>query len=57
MPALLILAVISWLLGSGKSRAKAGEATLFQALTVVGDSPFLRFDHDREYSRSSRAFK
>ena len=32
MPALLILAVISWLLGSGKSRSKAGELTLFTAL-------------------------
>jgi len=34
MPALLILAVISWLLGSGKSRSKAGEPTLFTALEV-----------------------
>lgn len=34
MPALLILAVISWLLGTGKSRSKAGELTLFTALEV-----------------------
>jgi len=34
MPALLILAVISWLLGTGKSRSKAGELTLFTALGV-----------------------
>jgi hypothetical protein len=34
MPALLILAVISWLLGSGKSRSKAGEPALFTALEV-----------------------
>ncbi len=34
MPALLILAVISWLLGTGKSRSKAGELTLFTALDV-----------------------
>ena len=32
MPALHILAVISWLLGTGKSRSKAGELTLFTAL-------------------------
>ncbi len=32
MPALLILAVISWLLGTGKSRSKAGELTLFTVL-------------------------
>lgn len=34
MPALLILAVISWLLGTGKARSKAGESTLFTALEL-----------------------
>jgi hypothetical protein len=34
MPALLILAVISWLFGSGKSRPKAGETFIFTALAV-----------------------
>jgi len=34
MPALLILAVISWLLGTGKARSKAGELTIFTALEI-----------------------
>ena len=34
MPALLILAVLSWLLGSGKSRPKAGDPTIFTVLEV-----------------------
>src|SRR5882762_6461795 len=34
MPALLILAVISWLLGTGKGRSKAGELTIFTALEI-----------------------
>jgi hypothetical protein len=34
MPALLILAVISWLLGSGKSRAKGEEPSIFTALNL-----------------------
>src|SRR6476646_11913714 len=34
MPALLILAVISWLLGSGKPRAQADDPFLFTALAL-----------------------
>src|SRR5690349_20394105 len=34
MPALLILAVISWLLGSGKTRPKGNEPVLFTALEL-----------------------
>jgi len=34
MPALLILAVISWLLGTGKPRAKADALPLFTVLEL-----------------------
>ncbi len=43
MPALLILAVISWLLGTGKSHAKADEAPLFKALDVRPRRPWGAF--------------
>jgi len=40
MPALLILAIISWLLGSGKTRSKADDLPLFTALERRPNRPW-----------------
>jgi hypothetical protein len=40
MPALLILAIISWLLGSGKTRSKADDPPLFTALERRPNRPW-----------------